>query len=118
LFSLRSVGTTCHNRNCMKMGKHDRTQFRTIGCTNFWVVPYLFPVIYYSGSKFLSSPKTPVIATEIHCILFVYVITTSKSVLKVTAIHSHRRAVSTSGFSNNISPTFHISFNPTNRTQF
>ena len=117
MFSLRFVGTACHNRNCMKMGKHDRTQFRTIGCTNFCNVPYLSPLIYYSGSNFLSSPKTPVIATEKNCILFA-LIATSKSLPKLPCLGLQTRAVSTSVFSNNISSPFHISFIPTNRTQF
>ena len=105
MFSLRFVGTTCHSRKCMKMGKHDRTQFRTIGCTNFWIVLYLSPIIYFSGSIFLSNPKTPVIATEINCIPFVLT-ATSKSLPKLPSLGLQKRAVPISGFP----PTFHHHF--------
>ena len=117
MFSLGFVGTACHNRNWMKMGKHDRTHFRTIGYRNFWNVPYLSPVICYSGSNILSSPKTPVIATKKNCILFV-LIATSKSLPKLPCLALQMRAVPNSGFPNNISSPCHISFNPTDRTQF
>jgi len=95
----------------MKMSNHDRPQFRTFGFTNTWTVPYLSPVIHYRGSVALSSSKSLVLATEVHCTLSVHNTDInswpqSASYMPETSSSFH------SDFTTNIKYPLHISFKP------
>lgn len=117
LFASRFIGTTCYNQNCMKMGNHERLQFWTFGFTNIWTVPYLSPLIHYRGSVALSSTKSLVLATEIHCTLCVC--NTDINIWPQSASYTLEYARSfPSALTTNILSPFHISFLPTYRTEF
>jgi hypothetical protein len=116
LFSFWFVGTTCHNRDCMKMGNHDRPQFGTFGFTSTWTVPYLSPVIHYRGSVAWSSTKSLVLATEVHCTLCVH--NTDINSWPQSASYTLEFACSSpSAPATNISYPFHVSVS-TYRTEY
>jgi len=101
----------------MKMGNHDRPQFQTFGFTNTWAVPYLSPVIHYRGNVALSSTKSLVLATDVHCTLCVC--NTDINIWPQSASYTLKYACSfPSALATNISSPFHISFVPTYRTEF
>ena len=99
------------------MSNHDRPQFRTFGFTNTWTVPYLSPVIHYRGSVALSSSKSLVLATEVHCTLSVHNTDINSWPQSASYTVEYTRSFP-SALATNIFSPFHISFVSTYRTEF